>query len=393
VKVAFVVPRYGDEVFGGAERAAQQLAERLHARRGWPVEVLTTCAVDYHTWDNWYDDATVELRGVQVHRFASRNGRSPDFDRCSERVLAAPQQATEAEQLEWIEKQGPDCPQLLEAVRASDADLITFHPYLYAPTALGLPLAGPRAVLHGSAHDEVPIRLPIFHDVFTAARALVFWTRDEQALTNRLFPVGATRQLVLGLGVESVPGDAEAAATATGLGDRPYLLCLGRVDDAKGAPPLVEWFAAYKERHPGPLALVLAGPVVAPTRPHPDVVLTGAVDEATKWGLLERADVLMMPSRHESFSLVLLEGWEAGRPALVYGGCPVTRSHAQRSGGGLWFDDYAHFEAALERLSASAELRSELGEAGRRYVAREYSWPVLIDRYSAFLAHVAAARG
>ena len=56
VKVGFVVPRYGDEVFGGAERAAQQLAERLHARRGWAVEVLTTCALDYISWDNWYPD-------------------------------------------------------------------------------------------------------------------------------------------------------------------------------------------------------------------------------------------------------------------------------------------------------------------------------------------------
>ena len=170
MKVAFVVPRYGDEVFGGAERAAQQLAERLHARRGWPVEVLSTCALDYISWENWYPPGSVELRGVQVHRFASRRGRGPDFDAYSGPVLAAPEQASPAEQLEWIHRQGPDCPQLLDAIRASDADLITFHPYLYAPTALGLPLAGRRAVLHPAAHDEVPIRLPIFRDVFAAAR-------------------------------------------------------------------------------------------------------------------------------------------------------------------------------------------------------------------------------
>lgn len=391
MKVAFVVPRYGDEVFGGAERAAQQLAERLHERRGWPVEVLTTCALDYHSWDNWYEEGTVDLRGVAVHRFASRRGRAPDFDRCSERVLAAPERATAEDQAEWIERQGPDCPQLLDAVRGSDADLITFHPYLYAPTALGVPLAGSRAVLHPSAHDELPIRLPLFRDVFAAARALVFWTRDEQSLTNHLFPVGASPQLVLGLGVDPAPGDASMAAAATGLEGRPYLLCLGRIDEAKGVPALVRWFAAYKDRHPGPLALVLAGPVVADTMPHPDVVLTGSVDEATKWGLLEHADVVVVPSRYESFSLVLLEGWVAGRPAMVFGGCAVTGAHARRSGGGLWYDDYAHFEVALERLMGSSELRVELGEAGRRYVEREYAWPHLIDRYSAFLERVAAS--
>ena len=64
MKVAFVVPRYGDEVFGGAERAAQQLAERLHAWRGWQVEVLTTCALDYRSWENWYPEGASDLRGV-----------------------------------------------------------------------------------------------------------------------------------------------------------------------------------------------------------------------------------------------------------------------------------------------------------------------------------------
>jgi len=389
VKVAFVVPRYGDEVFGGAERAAQQLAERLHARTGWTVEALTTCAVDYRTWENWYPEGATELRGVQVHRFASRHGRSADFDEYSGPVLGAPERASAEQQAGWIERQGPVCPDLLDAIRATDAEIVTFHPYLYAPTVLGLALAGDRAVLHPSAHDEVPIRLPLYRDVFAAARALVFWTRDEQAFTNRMFPVGATPQLVLGLGVEPAAGDAEAARAATGLGDRPYLLCLGRVDDAKGTGPLVRWFAAYKERHPGPLALVLAGPVVTQPPAHPDVVVTGSVDEATKWGLLEAAEVNAVPSTHESFSIVLLEGWVAGRPALVNGACAVTRAHAARSGGGLWFDDYAHFEIALERLTASASLRAELGAAGQAYARDEYGWPQLIDRYASFLEGVA----
>ena len=136
-------------------------------------------------------------------------------------------------------------------------------------------------------------------------------------------------------------------------------------------------------------SLVLAGPVVAETMPHPDVILTGSIDEAAKWGLLEGAEVVVVPSLQESFSLVLLEGWVAGKPALVNGACPVTRAHARRSGGGVWFDDYAHFEVAVDRLVGSAQLRAELGEAGRRYVEREYSWPTLIDRYSEFLGRVA----
>ena len=52
VKLAFVTPRYGTEVIGGAETAARMLAERLCRRPGWEVEVLTSCALDHLTWEN-----------------------------------------------------------------------------------------------------------------------------------------------------------------------------------------------------------------------------------------------------------------------------------------------------------------------------------------------------
>ena len=45
MKVAYVVPRYGDEVVGGAELAVRLLAERLVAHHDVTVEVLTTRAV------------------------------------------------------------------------------------------------------------------------------------------------------------------------------------------------------------------------------------------------------------------------------------------------------------------------------------------------------------
>ena len=52
MKLAFVTPRYGTEVIGGAETAARMLAERLCVRPGWEVEVLTSCALDHLTWEN-----------------------------------------------------------------------------------------------------------------------------------------------------------------------------------------------------------------------------------------------------------------------------------------------------------------------------------------------------
>ncbi len=390
MKVAYVVPRYGLEVVGGAELGARMLAERLVSQLGWEAEVLTTCALDARTWADEYEEGTVELNGVAVHRFRSASGRDPGFDRFSARLLADPFRAPVADQERWIDLQGPRNPAVVEAIGTSDADVVVFYPYLYHPTVRGLAAAGTRAVMHPAAHDEQPLRLPIMRSVFTGARGLVFQTWSERRLVEDRFSVAATRQIVLGLGVEEGPGEAGAARGALGLGTRPYLLYVGRVDDGKGTGVLARFFAAYKARRPGPLALVLAGPVVDQPPPHPDVILAGRVDDPTKWGALRGATAFVHPSAYEAFSIALIEAWTACVPVVVNARCLPTREHCERSGGGLWFDGYASFEATLDRLLGDGALAPALARNGAGYVDSHYRWPVLIGRYGAFLEAVAA---
>ena len=388
MKLAYVVPRYGAQVIGGAEYGARMLAERLVALAGWEVDVLTTCATDARTWADDLPAGTTVEAGVQVHRFPVQGTRHPDFDRLSPQVLHDPAGAAGVAERAWIERQGPVSPPLLDAIRSSDADLVAFYPYLYHPTVAGVPLAAGRAVMHPAAHDEAPIRLPLFRDVFAGVDGFVFQTDGERELVEGLFPVAERRQIVLGLGVEPAAGDAGAAAAALGLGDRPYLLCVGRVDDGKGVRTLTRFFTAYKDRHPGPLALVLLGPVVDRPEPHPDIVVTGPVSEDVKWGVLRRALALVNPSGYEAFSLVLIEAWSAGVPVLVNARCAATREHVERSAGGLAFDGYARFEVGVERLVADDPLRRSLAAAGEAYVAERFLWPAVLDRYTSFLEGV-----
>jgi glycosyltransferase involved in cell wall biosynthesis len=384
VKVAFVVPRYGVEVRGGAEHAARQLAEHLVADLGWDAEALTTCAVDSRTWANELPAGMAMVNGVIVHRFRSETGRDKHFDRASFRILGTPARAKDDEQREWLRLQGPSSAGLLDAVASSDADVVVFYPYLYEPTVKGIVTVGRRAVLHPAAHDEPPLRLPMYDEVFRAAAGLVYHTDSERRLVERTFGVHTTRQIVLGLGVDDrVPGGHVPI-------DAPFALYVGRVDEGKGTRVLVEYFARYKSRRPGPLRLVIAGPVHDRPASHPEVDVLGEVDEATKWALHEGADVFVMPSAYESFSIVLMEAWECGTPALVNGASEVLREHALRSGGALCFDGYARFEAALDRMLGDGQLRTAMGAAGRAYVERNYRWPALIDRYRRFLEGVAA---
>lgn len=392
MKVAFVIHRYHQRIGGGAEQACRMLAERIAGRPGWQVEVFTTGALD-HDWNDELPAGTEVVNGVTVRRFSSASGRDPAFHDYSTALFSRPEPPSPEEQERWVDLQGPVTPALLDAVEESDADVIVFVPYLYFPSVRGLPRVRDRAVLQPAAHDELPIHLEPYRRLFVEAPAFVFFSDAERRLVERLFPVAARPQAVVGLGVEEGDGDPGAFRARHGLGDRPYLFCLGRVDAGKGTVALAEFFAEYKRRHPGPLALVYSGTVVEQPPAHDDIVVTGPIDDAGKWGGLRGALALVSPSAYESFSIVVLEAWAARRPALVNGACAVTSEHVARAGGGLWYHGFGSFEGAVERLLRESGLADALGAAGREHADEHYRWDRLIDRYCAFLERVVAARG
>jgi glycosyltransferase involved in cell wall biosynthesis len=386
VKLAFVVPRYGADIRGGAETGARMLAERLVSDRGLDVEVLTTCALDAITWRDELAEGTVEVNGVTVQRIRSEAGRDENFHPLWAQMRDDPERASPEDMERWVDLQGPRSPALLDAVAGSDADVIAFYPYLYYPTVRGLPLVADRAVLHPAAHEEPALHLPLYDDLFTRCRGFAFHSRSERALVHDRFGVASTPQVLVGLGIEEAGGvDSAGVAAAYGVGDVPYLVCIGRVDDQKGTGMLWRYFRAYKERHPGPLRLVFVGQVVDPPDPAPDVVVTGMIDEEDKWGLLRGARALVAPSPHESFSLTVVEALTAGVPVLVNASCGATREHCEQSGAGLWFGDFAEFEAVVGLLATDDTLHATMRRNGLRYVETNYAWPVVLDRYCGFL--------
>ncbi len=389
MKAAFVTPRYGPEIMGGAETGARQLAEHLVADCGWEAEVFTTCALDHVTWEDTLAPGDSLLNGVTVHRFASAAGRDPHFYGLDGRLRVAPGEASRREAHRWVELNGPVATSLVDAAVDGDADVTAFYPYLYYPTVFGIGRVPMPAVLHPAAHDEPALYLPIFKGTYANADAICYHTGAERRLVQRIHPVGERPQVVLGLGVGPDLGAGRAGGELLGLGDRPYLVSVGRVDEHKGSVMLAEFFATYKRSHPGPLALALVGPVSATIEPHPDIVVTGIVEEPDKWDIVRGAVVSVSPSALESFSLVVLEAWMTSTPVVVNARCDPTRQHCERSGGGLWFGSYREFEGVLERLLADAVLRRSLAARGRTYVERHFQWPVLIARYARFLTQVA----
>jgi glycosyltransferase involved in cell wall biosynthesis len=93
-----------------------------------------------------------------------------------------------------------------------------------------------------------------------------------------------------------------------------------------------------------------------------------------------------VPSRYESLSLSLLEGWNHARPALVNGRCAVLKGQVRRAGGGLYFQDYDEFAAALDHLLSHRDVATELGRQGLAYVDREYRWPTVMAKVEQLLS-------
>jgi glycosyltransferase involved in cell wall biosynthesis len=394
MRLLFVVQRYGREVAGGAELSCRQFATHL-AERGHDVEALTSCAISYVDWANEYPPGTEILDGVVVHRLPVRRPREHRFFGAVDfRAVWQYRPSSLVLQEAWMQAQGPDLPDLAGWLkeRAAHYDVVVFFTYLYYTAWRGLSAVDRSVptILHATAHDEPPLWLQVFDQMLTLPTAYAYFTEEERALINRRTHRERPGRIV-GIGTDlDVAGDGGRFRKSMGLGDRPYLLYVGRVDPAKGSVELYEQFLAYKSRHSGGLALVIVGDPVSPLDPHPDIVMAGYVDDQTKADAIAGCLALTQPSYFESFSMVLVEAWAQGRPAIVQGRSDVLTGQATRSGGAIPYRDFAEFEAAVDLLAEDPELVTRMGQAGRDYVRRHYSWDTVLDRYEALLREVAA---
>ena len=244
-------------------------------------------------------------------------------------------------------------------------------------------------MLHPAAHDEPALYLPVFRGTFGDADAFCFHTHAERRLVERMYPVAERPQIVLGLGVGESEGSGRPGGELAGLGDRPYIVSVGRVDEHKGSKMLASYFATYKERHPGPLALALVGPVSVELPPHPDIVVTGAVERGRQVGHRARrpGGGLALGAR------VLLAG--GGRGLGGSGAGPGQRClradpRARRA---IRWRAVVHLLPRVRGRAGPSGVGPRCcapssAARGRAFVDRHFQWPVLIARYERFLTSV-----
>lgn len=391
MKLALVVHRYGTDIAGGSELEAREYAERLAANHD--VTVLTSCARDYVTWANVYPAGASSSNGVHVQRFrVARRRRLKRFADLSDEVFAgsAPDSTEEA----WFRENGPDVPGLLDHLRTrgSDYDLVLFWAYRYAPSYFGLPLVAERSVLIPTAEEDPAIELSVLREYFRKPAGLLFNTFEEQRLVTVRADAVVGPSAVTGIGIDpAVAPTPRQPLDELGL-PADFVLYLGRVDRNKGADALAATFCGHLDQGGIETTLIFAGPATIPLPVHPRIRALGFVPNDVRDALLAHARALIVPSPYESLSIVLLEAWNRGIPALVNGRCAVLRGQVLRANGGLFYRSPLEFSEGLTYLLTHPEEAATLGRQGLAYVDREYRWPVVMERVEQLLRDVATRR-
>ena len=380
MKLAVVVQRYGADIGGGAELHARYIAERLsrHAE----VEVFTTCARDYVTWRNERPEGIERVNGLAVHRFPVRRERDPrDFGRWSERVFNHTHSM--ADELAWLESEGPASPALVSALSASADrfDFFLFFSFRYYHAYWGVRAVTPKAVLVPTAERDPAVGLGLFVPLLRGVRAFMYNSFEERDLLQSASGTRDVPGVVVGIGSE-IPAapDPDRFRHKHGIRGR-FAIYIGRIDENKGCKELFAHFGKYASATPGGLSLVLIGQSILPIPDHPRIRHLGFLPDEDKFDAIAAADVLIAPSPFESLSMVALEAWALGRPVLVNGACDVLKGQCLRSHAGLYYDNAAEFAEALHWLANIPSLATSLGASGRSYYQRHYRWPVIERKY------------
>lgn len=390
------------------EFVVRDLAERLVARHGWEVTVLTTNA---YTNENFRDG---RLPTIPIQQHEVQNGvrvmRFPVVTRWAPLLRIAQGLAWRARLPgnAWLRTwyQGPISPGLRRAAATLPADVVlaASFPLNHLRYAFGRRDHKP-VVLMPSSHpwDRWGYRRRNLIALTRRAAATVAHTEPERDwLVGRGAP--KRRVTVIPLGI-----DPEVVRTAPGafrqdhrIPRHAYLVAyVGQQGSHKGIDVLLAALPDLLARVPDAWLAVGGAPTPysarlraladsLPAAARRRLVWLDGLSDRQKAELLADADVFASPSKHESFGLTVLEAWAHSKPVVVGRGPAQKWLLEDGSLGRLVpYGDAGRLAKVLAELAEKPELRRDLGQAGHRRLLERYTIDGVVDRYRDLLQSVA----
>jgi glycosyltransferase involved in cell wall biosynthesis len=160
--------------------------------------------------------------------------------------------------------------------------------------------------------------------------------------------------------------------------DAPRFLYVGRVSYEKNIQAFLETDL------PGSKWVCGVGPLEASLRrKYPDVHWLGILPKRELAAVYASADVMVFPSKADTFGLVMLEAMACGTPVAAYpvpGPMDVMLGQPDGPGGVM-----------RENLREAALAALKLDRAAVRRFAEDFSWDAAVDRFASFLVPALAA--
>lgn len=393
---------------GGAEGYTRRLAD-YHAAHGDTPSVWTSTAIDLEAmWHRGKREAPAGADG-DTRRYKSLRFPLRRY------VLKAASLVPLARWQALTLPCNPVCPGMW-------ADAGTFNGPLDAVHALAFPYSFPAACgLRLARRCRVPFAVtPFLHLgdpadprdrtrrqytsrplrwLLTQANCVFVQTPSERAAVVGQ-GVSADNVVLQGLGVdpaECTGGDRASARAGWGVG--PADVVVGHLANNSAEKGTVDLLRAA-ESLAAEVKVVLAGPAMPnferfwATYPGRDrVTRLGPLSDATKRDFFAGIDLFALPSRSDSFGLVLLEAWANGVPVAVYraGGLADLVRHGV-DGLQAGCGNVGELAEHLQRLADDPELRAKFGAAGRDRVRSEFAWPARLEIVRQTLAGLADRR-
>ncbi|HLH83898.1 MAG TPA: glycosyltransferase family 4 protein [Trebonia sp.] len=225
-------------------------------------------------------------------------------------------------------------------------------------------------------------------------------------LSRALSPDAASRMVRLTPGVDTArfrpdPGAGAAIRQRYGLADRPVVVCVSRLVRRKGQDTLLRAWPRVQEEVPGAALLIVGGgPYAAALHAYaermrltPSVRFTGPVPAAELPAHYAAGDVFAMPCRTrrggldvEGLGIVYLEASATGLPVVGgdSGGAPDAIMEGE-TGYVVPGRDTDALARRLVALLADPAVARAMGEKGRAWVEREWTWDLAAARLRALI--------
>jgi len=202
------------------------------------------------------------------------------------------------------------------------------------------------------------------YNVLRSAKGVLYTTEEEKRLASHSFCLYKANEVIVNYGISRPNGDPDYQKALffreyPALKGKHLLLFMSRIHPKKGCDILIEAFARIAEEYPL-LHLVMAGPdetnwITSLQKEAKDLQIedritwTGMLKGDLKWGAINSAECLVLPSHSENFGVIIAESLACSIPVIITNKINIWQEIQESEAGFISPDDVSGITQSLQK--------------------------------------------